>query len=335
MEFYEYRTLWEGFRRLASAKDASQFYNEIRTMGAVEALRGNKYGAGTTNQCIAEQKWIELGRPYYKLYPDMVHLLLRTKLDVPSEYFHCPFPACCLRFPKGHQIPELTVDGYEVRAILLDESQDELDIASGAIRPYRSIIAWMDFGEDEKNFPERDIGVNVPVVAYTQLKAVNGKSIEECICKNAEGTEGRVCDEGIPITVQTTNLCFRIAVAICFLATGADKIVEPDVLTKDLLRYAESTNNETKKRLVDKAHRRGKKGWTVGREIKFPYRRSETHSSEGTGRELQFSHQRGAHFHAIRHGPNRSLVKVVFIRQLTVRPDLPPAPARRGYSAKP
>jgi hypothetical protein len=334
VEFHEYRTLWGSFKQHFPESTISDFYGEVRELGAIESIRGNRFGPSTANQAIAEQTWLEEGRPYFKIYPDMIHLLLKTKMDVPSQYLRCPFKSFCLRFPKGHQIPELTQDGYEIRAILIDESQNELDFTTAKIKPHRSIIAWMDFGEDEKNFPERDMGVYVPVVTYTQLKAVDDKSIEDCICRNVEGTEGRVCDEGVPITLEMTDACFRIAVAICFLATGADQIVEPDVLSKDLPRYIGSDDKALKKRLVEKAHRRGKKGWTVGREIKFPYHRQESHDATGAGRQLKYSHQRAAHFHAVRYGPNKSLVKVVFIRQLTVRPDLPPAPGRRGYKTK-
>ncbi len=143
-------------------------------------------------------------------------------------------------------------------------------------------------------------------------------------------------DWGIPISNELIICCMRISVAVCFLATGADKIVEPDVLNRHRERF-DRANPEERNNLHAKAKQRGKHGWTIGRferETLIP-RRSSSGGNLGTGQELEFQHQRSAHFHVVRYGPAKSLSKVEFYRQITVRPDLDPSPiTKKGYKTR-
>lgn len=336
MEYHEFKTQWEFFKKQPdfSHDTPDSFYASVREIAIREAARGTKYSSTLYNQAMSEQNWYKLNKPYYKVGHDMLHLLSETSIDVPCEFLRAPFPTFSIRLPVNHGIDFLTVEGNELRSMLVDEAQDQVKIGLGGdVKPTgnRVIVVWMDFGETEQD----DIYVlGAPVLTYNRLLVEESKSIEKCLADNTyEGTNGRVSDDGIPITVSTTDICFRIAVSVCFLATGADKIVEPDVLSKDLQNYLDAKrqgNEERITQLANRAVRKGKKGWTVGREITFP---GSSHSSisTGTGEALQYSHQRSAHFHTFRHGPGKTLTKIKFVRQLTVRPDLPPSPARRGY----
>ena len=80
------------------------------------------------------------------------------------------------------------------------------------------------------------------------------------------------------------------------------------------------------RQIVDRAARRGKKGWKVGQHERFLGHAARSHG-DGDGRgSLHFQHQRRAHFRLL---PSQ---KVTFVRQATVRPDLPPpASAGVGY----
>jgi len=79
---------------------------------------------------------------------------------------------------------------------------------------------------------------------------------------------------------------------------------------------------------LPKPVRRGKKGWHVGQRERFQLvRPTARESGDGSGDhgELTHQHQRRAHFRLLPSG------KVTFVRQATVRPDLPPPPAGAGY----
>ncbi len=347
MEFYEFRTQWEHFRKQPWCREQyptlDALYDSLSVMGiramTEEAMKGSSV---LHNQAMAERAWYKQNRPYYKLYHDMIHLLSRTNIDVPCQFLRTPFPAFTIRLPVNHGIDFLTVEGRELQSMLVDETPDELefDFKVGLMRStgHRNIVVWMDFGETEADFPKENVDLGgMPIIVYNRLSIREDCSIESSLAENnLEGTDGRICDEGIGITTKTTDICFRIAAAVCFLATGADKIIEPDVLTKDFRKYLDAKGQgdaEKQERLSAKAKRRGKFGWTVGREILFPSVARGGCSTDSGDRELSFSHQRSAHFHTYWSGPGKNKATIKFIRQLTVRPDLPvpPANARRGY----
>jgi hypothetical protein len=127
----------------------------------------------------------------------------------------------------------------------------------------------------------------------------------------------------------------RLAVSVSFLATGQDRLIEPDVLSRDLASYVEAQRRSDLPRIKtieDRAKRRGKRGWNVGRQERFrplvsPSPRDVPPGHEGHG-PLAYQHQRRAHFRLLPSG------KVAFVRQATVRPDLPPPPSEAGYRVR-
>ncbi len=137
---------------------------------------------------------------------------------------------------------------------------------------------------------------------------------------------------GVHVPRELQARCLRLVVSVCFLATGGDRLVEPDVLSKDLAAYIEAQrrgNQERIDHIASRAVRRGKKGWHVGQQERFrPLASAACHGDDGgdgTRGPLSHQHQRRAHFRLL---PTQ---KVTFVRQTTVRPDLPPRPQSVGY----
>jgi len=136
---------------------------------------------------------------------------------------------------------------------------------------------------------------------------------------------------------------FRIGIAIAFLATGGDKVIQADVLNKDLAKYLEAVNKNREQdvqQLADKAtRRRNQKGFTIGRpsgneRILGQRSQQPAGESEHTGRALQFQHQRAGHIHRYWTGPGKTIPVHKFVSQVTVRPDLPPpavVPSAKGF----
>ena len=135
---------------------------------------------------------------------------------------------------------------------------------------------------------------------------------------------------GVCVPRELQARCLRLVVSVCFLATGGDRLVEPDVLGKDLAAYIEAQRRDDRQRvqqIVERAVRRGKRGWHVGQqERSLPLASDAVRHGDGGDAHgsLQFQHQRRAHFRLL---PSQ---KVTFVRQATVRPDLPPPPTSSG-----
>jgi hypothetical protein len=352
VEFYDYLTVWGAMRRVPAYErvDEAEFYSEFRDLTFREAvlsagIRQNPLTSVIWNiQLACEWEWIDKKRPYYKIYPDLLPCLTTTKLTVPNQYLQLPFPSILIRLPKDHGMPELAVDEkHFVRAILAADGGKRKALMFGNENfipqesDRRSITVWIDIGEAE-GMPN----CMFPVYTYQQLLFEDdNQTVEEALEWNVHHTtrnvNGFLHDGGVPVPIELIDRCLRIVTAVSFLATGGDKIVEFDVLSRDLDRFVRARRQEDRaaqEQIITRAIRNHKHGWTVGRELLFPARR-ESHSDNGqVGKdsELNFQHQRSAHWHWVRYGPGKHQLKLLFYKQLTVRPDLPINPdARRGY----
>ena len=80
-------------------------------------------------------------------------------------------------------------------------------------------------------------------------------------------------------------------VSVCFLATGADRLIEPEVLSKDLARYLEACKRDpaAAERLVEKAKRRGKLGWHVGQHERALHQGRPPWRNEDAGHPRRYS----------------------------------------------
>jgi hypothetical protein len=185
----------------------------------------------------------------------------------------------------------------------------------------RVVMLWKDIGETVKG--------GWPSLHWSRLICRADQTIEEAI-------EGKVMPglPGVSFPESLNKHCWRLAVSVCFLSTGMDRLVEPDVLGKDFAAYCQARRDEDEPRIKSiekRAVRRGKKGWNVGKSERLRplHSRSTSEVEESTTRgELTHQHQRRAHFRLLAAG------NVVFVRQATVRPDLPPPAFAPGYGVR-
>lgn len=336
MNFHDLVISYEWFKKTdprVAALSLQEFYRQQRTdaLSYLEASR-RRDAIAAYNQASTELDWHNRGRPYYKIYPALLPMFLNTKLDVPGKYLHAPFSSFLIRLPQGHGCEGLTAEGRELQLIFVTEvaKGDTLELLE-PIEHEHMFILWMNFGE---------VYEGMPYYIFQTMKFRPGESIESAVNRQRqpEKVDQESLSIGIDITDEIINNCVRLTASVCFLATGADRIVEPDVLTRDLQRYIEAKRGENPERvqqLHDRAQRRGKQGWTLGREILVPTRYQSSDGGEPTGEHLAYQHQRGAHFHIYHYGPGKNKWKVKWVNQLTVRPDLPAPPIKkRGYKAK-
>ncbi len=333
MDFYEYTSTFEA---VAPKCSWQEFYKQVLLDIIKDGiLSKNRDAPSCFNHGEAEKTWYACKKPYYKLYPEVLPWIYEAaRLDVPNELLRLPFSSIVIRFPKNHRYDFLSIDEkHFARSILMTEIRDGnvVDLPTAAtVAQSNDIIIWIDFGEKLDG---------IPICSYQHLVFKEGMTVEESlqIAQSDRDPEER----GLFIPNDIMRNCLRIAAAVCFLSTGADKIVEADVLNKDMLKYiqAENDKDENKqKKIRQRAKQRGKHGWTIGRnrELLFPAKPQQGGESQGTGQELRFQHQRSGHFHVVRFGTGKSQTKVQWYRQLTVRADLPapPVDTQRGYKTQ-
>lgn len=360
MDFCDFRTQYEVLKKMDVAiADVSEIEFYVTLQQRIEHLLAQAYQADPTdkmgaarcayNQASAEMTWIRLGRPYYKLYPAVTDMLVESSLDIPSEYVRAPLGSILLRFPVDYSNSALMAEGRMLRTLLVTEwsQRDMKDTVAAPIDPRdkddtRRFVFWMDFGEqlDEALPSTQDLThsktpMGGPVLVFQLVSISDEQASFEEHFEEWINREKLDMDIGLQVSNEIVANAVRVAVGACLLANGADsRVVEHDVLNKHVRRYRASKTEADKTTLFEKAKRRGKFGWLVGREISLPSVSRSSGESVGTGVSLTRSHWRKGHFHRVRYGPNRSLVKVAWYRPTIVRPDLPAQESRRGYKTQ-
>lgn len=294
MQFYEFATAYDHGKRMGIDVSHREFYSGVTDVFRSQVHSGDEQFRAEHNRGIFEWNYIDNGRPYYRVYPAVLDMLMHVGIDLPTSVLKLPFNVFCIRLPEEPRIWVNQEKNFYIRSFLVGEN---------LINDHRSVYLWIDQNEFDQFGAE--------VITYSQLLC-NNHTIEEAI--------DALPKQPTDLSDELNHNLVRLAVSVCFLATGSDRLISPDVLSKDLAAWLEAVRKSDggrQKVIEDRARRRGKLGWNVGsREL--VHSRSLKGDESGLGHQLSFQHQRSAHFRLLPSG------SITFIRQATVRPDLPP-----------
>jgi len=126
----------------------------------------------------------------------------------------------------------------------------------------RGLSILIDVGETTDNGP-----LKIPIYTYRNFPRRSGLTVEQSLAGLGKGI---TADVGVQVPEDLIMDCVRLCCSLCLLENDRS-VIEPDVLSKDRDKY----ENSGDQKYVDKAHRRGKIGWNVGRHIEVAphYRR--------------------------------------------------------------
>ncbi len=242
MEFYTYTTLRDWARRTTPE---DRFSNDIDTFFREVVADAHRQRSGQLlGQATNERDWEKAKRPYYNVWPAIVPMLTRLNLDLDSALIRLPLPALCIRFPKDEAKNPLKFDwkgkAVPIRCILM-----------GYINTETGISLLMDIGETAP--------LGVPIYTYRNFPRKEGLTVEQSLAGlQADPFTGI----GIQIPNELVTDCVRLCCSLCLMENDPE-IISPDVLSDDRAKYEASGDQK----FVDKAHRRGKVGWDVGRHV--------------------------------------------------------------------
>lgn len=265
MDFHTYITIRDWNRKVRETDlpydDLEQFYHQI----LVEALKSGS--AQFYGQVLNERDWERRRRPYYNLYPAIVPMLTRLNLDLDSSLIRLPLPALCVRLPKDTAKNPLKFPwkGEEVpiRCMLV-----------GEINEGKGLSILIDIGE-----VMGDMGF--PLYTYRNFRRHDGLTVEAAL---KELRRGWTADMGVQMPESMIDDCVRLCCTLCLLENDPE-VISPDVLADDRAEYDQTGEQK----YVEKARRRGKFGWDVGRRIEVipHYRRPHLMLAwTGTGRSV-------------------------------------------------
>ena len=246
MDFYTYTTTRDACSK-AGLDDAPEAFYETALADAL-AMQSAQFFFQLNN----ERDWEKARRPYYNVWPSIVPMLTRLNLDLDSALIRLPLPALCVRLPK--QKNPLTFDwrGQPFRSAASDGRHGR---RQGHLRPDRR-------GRDHEQRPVRRADLHLP-----QFPPQEGLTVEQSLAGLGKAA---LSDIGVQVPPDLVTDCVRLCCTLCLLENDPS-VISPDVLSKDRDKF-ESTGDQ---KYVDKAHRRGKVGWNVGRHIEVAphYRR--------------------------------------------------------------
>jgi hypothetical protein len=244
MDFHTYTTMRDWTRRAdpedRNAQNMDQFYTEA-IIHAHQVQSGQFLG-----QTLNERDWEKARRPYYNMWPSIIPMLTRLNLDLDSDLIQLPLPALCIRFPKDLAKNPLKFDwkGEEVavRCIMM-----------GEINQGTALSVLVDIGEVMGE-------IGVPIYTCRNFPRRPGLTVEQSLA--SLGTKGLFAEIGVQVPDSLITDCVRLCCSLCLLENDPS-IISPDILADDRNKY-EATGDQ---KYVEKAHRRGKVGWDVGKHI--------------------------------------------------------------------
>jgi hypothetical protein len=257
MQFWQYRTTRACVNLASPKKRASiaEFYSNsldysVRRLGDRAAFR----------QQLLEGWWETDKCPYYRIYPSIIPMLLRLNLSIDTGLIKLPssLRSFAVHFPKiDHKLSfDIGEAHYNIHSLICGP----VTLQSGA-HIYDGISIWVDFGETLGmcNLSDEPIVKDFPVPTYINMPVEEGLTVED---SSKMLKDDPTATYGIYMPNETKAQIIRLVCTLCLLENDPS-IIEPDVLDKDRAKYAKSPD----KTIVDRAIRRGKIGWNVGRAI--------------------------------------------------------------------
>lgn len=229
-----------------------------------------------------EGDWTADGRPYYNVWPSVITPFSRLSLDkISCQDLHLPLPGLLVRFGAGH---ELTAEGCTSKAfsflvsswIYLDkrspDSYELLDAGHTCLADlaghtqYWGISIWCGDMGAVRTFEEAPGETfQLPHVVDVVLTMAPGCSVEAALAAGIEDYYSgfsSVQESAKAADRTLLSACLRLLCALCLLNDNPD-LIEPEPLEKDREKW-EATHDLS---LIERAHRKDKKVWNVGRHI--------------------------------------------------------------------
>lgn len=288
MKFYDYPDSWKsivnhGFDKELGLRTRDDMYRWLSKINL------NPLGY---RHLMFDIMWNNEGRPYYDVYPSIIPMLTRLNLNFPGETIGvsgdiftsnesspiinnfivmnrdeilqmnkkiadkaCKLTNLLIRLPEcGHIL------GYDdpkngrinVRTIYL--SFQPVNRTAKSKHVTLGLVVGIDIGE-------RDATGVIPLHTM-RVFPLDERPIEECI--DALPIHETI-NEGMQIPDNIIKNCIRLVITLCLLGDNPE-LIEPDVLNNDKQKFL-NADKELQQRLIEKAKRRGKYGFTVGAKL--------------------------------------------------------------------
>lgn len=274
MKFYDYRDTWRAVSNLFDSRE--EMYEYIsKTIDNPLALRHLTF----------ERSWTNEGRPYYDVYPSIIGMLTKLNLNFPgiaisgedgkkfselttneriyidaSEYKYRKFHHLLIRLPETDNTLSFQNKGETIKVRTIFLSFQPVARAVGTIETTLGLVIGIDINETSEGVP-----------IYTMLAfPLDDRPVENCIYSLLSHSSTYL---GIQIPIEISTACVKLAITLCLLEDNPE-LIEPDVLSKDRHRIP-TASEQLKQELIERARRKGKYGFLVGKTLEENIKRGE------------------------------------------------------------
>jgi hypothetical protein len=339
MEFYDYVD-WFRMHRQAGTyhrkqSDEEIFRSEFAMLGAEAEQAAVDVDKATVakrlvdrNDLSMDYRWSVWQKPYVKVWPELLHDLTMTDLEIDGKYLKLPYPNFVIRLPTAnnpYHRPAFPVTSVRVSLYgnLGGDSALVRRVPSELLREAAksSLLQFTTFSPDavllELKFQYQPKEVGVLDSWSTFMNIAHGELLAHQLQDFKERARTTGMDPELAASLGTMSL------ACCFFMVGNHSLLRPDIPAKLKASY-EAARGREKAQIVKEAVSRGFNGSTLGEvhrsSIPMPPPPSTSASgSDGGGWHLHYRHPRRGHIRIL----DYEKFDVTFVRPTIVRPDLP------------
>ena len=279
----------------------------------------------------AQKEWYRWGKPYYKIWPQMLDSLAVVDINIPGRFLQMPYPFFEIKLPTCHHMGSPEDPKLVGLLVSVAHSGDEIEkgIPMTLESSERKLVVSYQF-----DAPMRGSDILTPEAEFQRVEYSYAMGIEDGTplqerLNEADFYTSVYNDETFEPGKEFRSSLMRLAIATCFFGVGQHDVVMPDLPRKLITKYREAVAaGEPTDDIIEKGNRQMHGVvWNVGAEIDLPLPLVRYEHKDGEPfrkRELQTSHIRRGHMRMQQVGPRDDpKYKMVFIPPTVVRPDLP------------
>ena len=202
---------------------------------------------------VFDKAWHKIGKPYYDVYPCIIPMLTRLKLAFPGNVITPPNGIRHLLLRLPDEPHALCMGDLRVKCAFM--SFQNVNRSVGLSVQEQGLAVGLDIGEEMEGLP-----------VYTiRVFPLDERTVEETIfaLKAHPNTY-----QGIQVPEELILNTVRLALTVCLIDDNAE-FLEQQVLNKDETKLNSAKTDEERARLFDKAKRRGKWGFSLGKSIEI------------------------------------------------------------------
>lgn len=276
MIFNKHQDLWGLLKKTNTRNlfESKESFFEVYLEGA--EANGNAFAF---RRGLLEQQWEKLNRPYYNVFPAILPMLMKLKLDISCEALrNISIQPIEVRLPQDLKNSPLSWDNGAVKSLLFGLQLMPSEVKSNEL--IEGLCICFDVGEKDQ------LGHPVMTFKFFPLRP------DLTVDKAAELLPAHESLKiGLEIPDSIINSVVRLCACIALIDSDSD-IITPDILVKDKPRW-ESASSTDRERMIATARRRGKVGWDIGASIEHA------------------PHYRRPHPALVRVGKGRTLTRIV------------------------